>query len=105
MMLIPCINCGLRNADEFVYSGEELQQPDPAATDPEEWRRFLYMRSNPAGWTVERWFHHAGCRQYFTVERHTVRNEIRAARPPTAQLRLNERAAGPQSDSEEGIGP
>ena len=100
MMLIPCINCGPRNADEFTYSGEEVPQPDPAATDPVEWRSFLYLRSNPAGWTVEHWFHQAGCRQHFIVERHTVRNEIRALRPPAARLRLTDGEVGQQRDSD-----
>ncbi len=53
MMLIPCLHCGPRNADEFVYAGEELRQPDAATSEPAEWRRFLYLRANRADWTTE----------------------------------------------------
>ena len=95
MLLIPCIHCGLRNASEFVYSGEAVEQSAPATATPAQWRRYLYMRSNPAGWTVERWYHQAGCRRFFTLERHTVRNEIRAARQPEAQRRLRDRERPP----------
>ena len=71
-------------------------RPDPNATGIEEWRTFLYTRNNPAGWTTETWYHSAGCRQHFVVERHTVTNEVRASRPPAAQLRdeQEERATG-----------
>lgn len=92
MLLIPCIHCGPRNASEFLYTGEVVKQPHPGTVTSAEWRHSLYMRSNPAGWTVERWYHQAGCRRFFIVERHTVRNEIRAARLPEAQRRLRERA-------------
>jgi len=48
---------------------------------PEQWRVYLYERANPAGWTTETWFHTMGCRRFISVERHTVTNEIRSARP------------------------
>jgi hypothetical protein len=56
------------------------------------------VRANPAGWTTETWFHRAGCRQHFVVERHTVTNEVRTSRLPAAQLRdrEDERATGGQ---------
>jgi heterotetrameric sarcosine oxidase delta subunit len=57
-------------------------RPDGAEIEPAEWRRYLYLRRNPAGWTTETWFHQAGCRRFLTVERHTLTNEIRAVRPP-----------------------
>jgi heterotetrameric sarcosine oxidase delta subunit len=50
-----------------------------------EWRRYLYVRQNLAGWTSETWFHQAGCRRFLVVERHTVTNEIRAVRSPPAE--------------------
>ncbi len=102
MMLIPCIHCGPRNADEFVYAGEDLQQPDAATAQPAEWRRFLYMRANLADWTVEHWYHRAGCRRYFTVERHTVSNEIRAVRQPASQTRSNDADSEHALDSRSG---
>jgi heterotetrameric sarcosine oxidase delta subunit len=82
MMIIPCIHCGPRNASEFRYRGESGSRPDPNRTTPVEWHAYLYDKSNIAGWVTERWHHTAGCRRFFTVERHTVTNEIRAARPP-----------------------
>lgn len=80
MILLPCPYCGLRNASEFRYVGELLERPDPNATDARGWRTYLYARDNPADWTTETWFHRAGCRQHFVVERHTVTNEVRASR-------------------------
>jgi len=86
MILLPCPYCGPRNASEFRYVGELSERPDPNASGPGEWRAFLYLRKNPAGWTTETWFHRAGCRQHFVVERHTVTNEVRGSRLPAAQL-------------------
>ena len=79
MMLIPCIHCGLRNASEFRYSGETGKRPDPNTALPADWRAYLHDKANKAAWTRERWFHAAGCRRFFSVERHTLTNEIRAA--------------------------
>jgi sarcosine oxidase, subunit delta len=96
VILLPCPYCGPRNASEFRYVGELSARPDPNATSVEEWRTCLYTRLNPASWTTETWFHRAGCRQHFVVERHTVTNEVRASRLPAAQLRgqEGERATG-----------
>jgi heterotetrameric sarcosine oxidase delta subunit len=77
MILIPCPWCGPRNASEFGYTGELAARPDPATATAEQWRSYLYLRGNRQGWTAERWFHRAGCRQYFEVERHTLTNEVR----------------------------
>jgi sarcosine oxidase subunit delta len=77
MILVPCPHCGPRNASEFKWCGEARTRPDPNHTTTAEWREYLYMRSNTAGWTVETWFHRAGCRMHFTAERNTVSNEIR----------------------------
>ena len=80
MILMPCPHCGERNVSEFRYLGEERHRPDPRTTGPEEWRGYLYLRRNPAGWTTETWFHALGCRAFFTAERHSVTNEVRAVR-------------------------
>lgn len=84
MICIPCPHCGPRNSAEFRHVGEAGSRPDPATTSPQEWRAYLYERSNPAGWTTESWFHTMGCRRFLRVERHTVTNEIRPARPVDA---------------------
>lgn len=81
MIRIPCPYCSLRNSSEFRHVGEAGSRPDPASATPEQWRAYLYERSNPAGWTTETWFHTMGCRRFVRVERHTVTNEIRSARP------------------------
>ena len=94
MILIPCPYCGLRNVSEFHYVGEASERPDPNETSPVEWRAFLYLRENPAGWTTETWFHRAGCRQHLIVERHAVTNEVRDARLPDAAGREEEHATG-----------
>lgn len=79
MMLLRCPWCGARNAGEFRYVGESEARPDPATATAEEWRHHLYFPANPRGWVREDWYHHAGCRRYFTVERHTGTNEVRSA--------------------------
>ena len=81
MILLPCPHCGPRNAAEFRHLGELVPRPDPATAGPAEWRAYLYLRRNPAGWVTERWLHRAGCRKFLTVERHTVTNEVRSVRP------------------------
>ncbi|MGD2101439.1 MAG: sarcosine oxidase subunit delta [Acidimicrobiia bacterium] len=77
MLVIICPHCGPRNSDEFTYQGEVKPRPDVTATEPGEWRRYLYMKSNERGWVNERWFHGSGCRRFLMVERHTASNEIR----------------------------
>ncbi len=87
MILVACPWCGDRNSMEFRAVGESKKRPDPATATPAEWRHYLYNKSNPAGWVTETWYHRAGCRRYFAMERHTVTNEIRETRRPAAQLR------------------
>src|SRR5271170_6542911 len=77
MILVPCPYCGARNAAEFHWKGELRERPDPSTATPAQWRNYLYMRRNAAGWSREKWFHHAGCGRYFTLERNTVTNEFR----------------------------
>ncbi len=78
MIRIPCPHCGPRNSNEFTYVGEGGPRPTVSPGDePTEWRRYLYEKRNPAGWTTEQWFHASGCRKYFRAVRHTVTNEVR----------------------------
>jgi sarcosine oxidase subunit delta len=77
---LHCPNCGPRNVDEFRYAGERHVRPDPATAAPAEWRAYLYIRDNPAGWADETWLHRSGCRRYLVVERHTQTNEVRSVR-------------------------
>jgi heterotetrameric sarcosine oxidase delta subunit len=84
MILVPCPYCGPRNASEFRWVGEARPRPAVADATPAEWRAYLHLRRNVAGWSVESWYHRAGCRRYFRAERHTVTNEFRAPRPAGA---------------------
>lgn len=86
MIQLPCPWCGPRNASEFQHHGEVTPRPDVATTSIEEWRRYLYFRRNVRGWAEETWYHTAGCRRFFKVERNTQTNETRpAARPGGAR--------------------
>lgn len=90
MLIVNCPWCGPRNSADLRYVGETRPRPDPASATEEEWRTYLYVRDNPAGWTTETWYCRAGCRRYFVVERHSVTNEIRARRPPKRQIDLRQ---------------
>lgn len=76
-MLLPCPWCGPRNVSEFRYVGEVANRPDPATATRREWRDYLFFRDNPYGWVHESWYHRAGCRRYFSVERDTATNAVR----------------------------
>lgn len=84
MLVIICPHCGPRNSDEFTYQGERRPRPDVSASEPAEWRRYLYMKSNQNDWVTERWFHVSGCRRYLMIERHQSSNEIRKVTPVAA---------------------
>lgn len=86
MILLPCPWCGPRDAGEFGFVGEMTPRPDVATTSQQEWRDYLYLRRNVAGWTRERWYHRMGCRRYLVVERDTTTNEVRSA--PSTQGRV-----------------
>jgi sarcosine oxidase, subunit delta len=75
--LLPCPWCGNRNVSEFHALGEPKKRPDPSTATPQEWRGYLYLQRNACGWILENWYHRAGCRRFFAVERHTLTNEIR----------------------------
>ena len=67
---IPCPNCGVRPLEEFLFG--EVPVVPASITDPEE-RDFdrAFMRNNPEGPVLERWYHVAGCRRWVTVRRDT----------------------------------
>lgn len=85
MILVPCPYCGRRNASEFRWLGEVRERPDPATATLVQWRHYLYMRRNVAGWSSERWFHHAGCGRYIVILRNTVTNQFAALKDTTAE--------------------
>lgn len=73
--LIPCPNCGAREATEFSFGGEITDHPTPEATD-EALARALYFRRNANGLQTERWYHRDGCRRWFLAVRDTATNEV-----------------------------
>ncbi len=85
MLLLRCPWCGTRDSGEFGYIGELSPRPDPRTASPQQWRAYLYLRTNVAGWTAERWYHRMGCRRFLTVERNTMTNEVRATRDASGQ--------------------
>ena len=78
MLLIECPWCGLRDESEFSYSGEaHIARPlRPQELTDEEWADYLFMRKNTMGRHREQWFHAAGCRRWFNVERDTVTQRV-----------------------------
>ena len=86
MLLVPCPNCGPRNAADLTYRGEAVARPDPSTTSPEEWRAYLYLRDNPSGWLRESWYCSSGCRTHFQIERHTLTGELREPPLPGSKI-------------------
>lgn len=78
MLLIRCPWCGPRDESEFHCGGEaHIERPiAPDDLSDEQWADYLFMRSNPKGVHRERWYHEAGCRRWFNVERDTLTHEI-----------------------------
>jgi heterotetrameric sarcosine oxidase delta subunit len=78
MLLIPCPWCGKRDEVEFRYGGQAgiTLSADAGSITDEELAELLYMRDNPKGVWRERWFHAAGCRRWFEVERDTATYRI-----------------------------
>ncbi len=71
MLWLRCPSCGLRPVEEFTFGGEprvpDATIVDLVARDVD----YAWMYDNPDGPTIERWFHHAGCRRWLTAGRDT----------------------------------
>ena len=79
MLLIHCPVCDQTLPElEFAYAGEaHIARPaDPSAMSDEEWRDFLFIRSNPRGLHTERWRHIHGCGRFFNAVRDTVTDKF-----------------------------
>jgi heterotetrameric sarcosine oxidase delta subunit len=73
---IACPNCGERALGEFRYGGEIPVVPDGiVGADARDVDR-VWMRGNPEGRCVERWFHELGCRRWLTLARDTRTDEV-----------------------------
>ena len=88
MLLIECPWCGPRDESEFTYGGEAhvIRPEDPDSATDEQWADYLFYRRNPRGDHLEQWWHSAGCRRWFNVQRDTLTYEVkhvyRAGEPP-----------------------
>jgi sarcosine oxidase subunit delta len=81
MLLIHCPYCEQDLPElEFAYAGEaHITRPaDPSKLTDEEWRDFLFIRSNPKGVHFERWRHINGCARFFNAARETVGDKFLA---------------------------
>ncbi|MFN8573891.1 MAG: sarcosine oxidase subunit delta [Gemmatimonadaceae bacterium] len=74
---VTCPYCGPRYTTEFWFGGEVIPHhtTDAAsATAHDDDFARVWLKSNVAGLQDERWFHHAGCRRWFTAHRDTRNN-------------------------------
>lgn len=79
MLLIRCPYCEMERPElEFAYAGEaHIARPaDPSTLSDDEWRDFLFIRSNPRGTHHERWRHINGCGRFFNAVRDTVSDKF-----------------------------
>jgi sarcosine oxidase subunit delta len=79
MLLIHCPYCGEELPEsEFAYAGEaHIARPEkPSEMSDEEWRDFLFVRTNVRGVHAERWRHVHGCGRFFNALRHTVTDKF-----------------------------
>jgi len=84
MLLIHCPYCDEALPElEFAYAGEaHIGRPaDPMSLSDEEWRDFLFIRSNPRGLHAERWRHIHGCGRFFNALRDTVSDRFLTTYP------------------------
>ncbi len=95
MLLIRCPYCDEERPElEFAYAGEaHIARPaEPSKLSDEEWRDFLFIRSNARGIHFERWRHVHGCARFFNAARETVSDRFLATykagepRPDPASL-------------------
>jgi sarcosine oxidase subunit delta len=98
MLLIHCPYCDETLPElEFAYAGEaHIARPaDPMALTDEEWRDFLFIRSNARGVHAERWRHVHGCGRFFNALRETVSDRFLVtykAGEPRPELQIAEAA-------------
>jgi heterotetrameric sarcosine oxidase delta subunit len=84
VLLITCPWCGPRAEAEFSCGGEaHIARPlEPTALSDAQWADYLFMRRNPKGRHLERWWHARGCRRWFNVARDTLTHEIAGSYKP-----------------------
>lgn len=70
--MLDCPNLGKRHVGEFNYGGEYKERPKPD-DDFGKWANYVFFRRNPAGKTLEWWYHRAS-EQWFLAYRNTLDN-------------------------------
>lgn len=100
MLLIHCPHCDQSLPElEFTYAGEaHIERPrDPSALSDEEWRDYLFIRSNRRGIHFERWRHIHGCARFFNAVRETVGDKFlltyKAGEPRPSEAELKDLGA------------
>ncbi len=100
MLLIHCPYCAATLPElEFAYAGEaHIARPaDPSTFSDEQWRDFLFIRTNARGLHFERWRHVHGCGRFFNAVRDTVSDKFLTtykAGEPKPELEALLKAAG-----------
>ena len=100
MLLIHCPYCDQSLPElEFTYAGEaHIERPrNPSALSDEEWRDYLFIRSNRRGTHFERWRHLHGCARFFNAVRETVGDQFlltyKAGEPRPSEAQLTDLGA------------
>ena len=77
MLILTCPYCGISGEEtEFAAGGEaHLQRVGPEGS-AEDFRDYLFQRTNPRGVHFERWRHAYGCGKWLTVARCTQTLEV-----------------------------
>ncbi|KZL15420.1 Sarcosine oxidase, delta subunit family [Pseudovibrio axinellae] len=79
MLLIRCPYCAETLPElEFEYSGEaHIARPQNPSDEPDDqWKDYLFIRSNVRGEHAEQWRHTHGCGRYFNALRNTVSDKF-----------------------------
>lgn len=75
MLWVTCPTCGARPFEEFRYGSVFPVTPASTTTADDINVDQAWMMDNIDGPTLERWFHEAGCRRWFTARRDTRTDE------------------------------
>ena len=85
MLWITCRTCGPRPVEEYRFGGEQPSVPE-SVTDPDaRVVDAVWFFDNVEGPSVERWFHHAGCRRWITLRRDTQSDRVLQSPYPGAE--------------------
>ena len=75
MKILHCPLNGPRNISEFLWGGEVVGRPDPAAASGAGWADYVFGAENARG-VVREWWFHVPTSYWFIAERDTGTDEI-----------------------------